>query len=192
MSEPEPDELRESLLSWVGRSLGHNGPAQAPDPVNVPMIRHWVDAMDDHNPIYLDEEAAAKTRHGGLVAPPAMLQTWLLPRPKIDGIGERRGMPTEDEGDNPIRALDRAGYIGSLMTNSELELRRYLRPGDRLSSETVVESISERKKTGVGQGYFLTWVTTYFDQHGEEVGTQLSRMFKFDPSEVAAAARQPG
>ena len=178
MSDPERDELRERLLTWVGRSFGHEGPATAPDPVNLPMIRHWVDAMDDHNPIYLDEEAASKTRHGGIVAPPAMLQTWVFPRPKIDGIGERRGMPTEDDQESPLRVLDRAGYIGALMTNSELEFVRYLRP-----------SISERKKTGVGYGYFLTWVTTYFDQQGEEVGSQLSRMFKFDPSSLQPQAR---
>ena len=182
MSDLERDELRESLLRWVGQSFGSEGPARAPDPVNVPMIRHWVDALDDHNPIYLDEDFATTTRHGGLVAPPAMLQTWIFPRPKIEGIGERRGMPTEDDSENPIRELDRAGYIGALMTNSELEFTRYLRPGDHLSSKTVVESVSERKKTGVGYGYFLTWVTTYFDQNGEEVGTQLSRMLKFDPS----------
>ncbi len=182
MSDPERDELREGLLAWVGKPMSGDGTAVAPDPVNVPMIRHWVDALDDHNPIYLDEEAASKTRHGGIVAPPAMLQTWIFPRPKIEGIGERRGMPTEDDAENPIRVLDRAGYIGALMTNSELEFARYLRPGDHLSSETIVESISERKKTAVGYGYFLTWVTTYFDQSGEEVGRQLSRMFKFDPS----------
>ena len=35
------------------------GPApRAADPVNVPMIRHWVEAMGDHNPVYVDEEAA--------------------------------------------------------------------------------------------------------------------------------------
>ncbi len=189
MTDQARDGLREELLTWVGRSLGQEGPAQAPDPVNVPMIRHWVDAMDDHNPIYLDDAAAAQTRHGGLVAPPAMLQTWIFPRPKIEGIGERRGMPTEDDSENPIRVLDQAGYIGALMTNSELEFERYLRPGDHLTSQTIVESVSERKKTGVGYGYFLTWVTTYFDQHGEKVGSQLSTMFKFDPSALMAEAQ---
>ena len=34
--------------------------------------------------------------------------------------------------DNPIRALDEAGYVGTLATNSELEFVRYLRPGDQL------------------------------------------------------------
>ena len=188
MSDREPDELHEHLLRWVGKSLNPDGPAQAPDPVNVPMVRHWVDAMDDHNPIYLDEEAAAATRHGGLVAPPAMLQTWLFPRPKIDGIGERRGMPTEDTSESPLRELDRAGYIGTLMTNSELEFTRSLRPGDQIHSQTTVESVSERKTTGVGQGYFLTWVTTYYDQDDEEVGSQLSRIFKFDPAALPPEA----
>ena len=189
MSDQERDELRESLLAWVGKPLSGEGRGEAPDPVNVPMIRHWVDALDDHNPVYLDEDAAAKTRHGGIVAPPAMLQTWIFPRPKIEGIAERSGMPTEDDSDNPIRALDRAGYIGALMTNSELEFARYLRPGDHLSSETIVESISERKKTSVGHGYFLTWVTTYFDQDGEKVRSQLNRMFKFDPSALLSEAQ---
>ena len=36
-----------------------SGPVtRAPDPVNLPMIRHWVEAMGDENPVYLDEEAA--------------------------------------------------------------------------------------------------------------------------------------
>ena len=68
MSDAEPDPLHERLSEWVGRSLSR-GPAVAPDAVNLPMIRHWVDALDDRNPVYLDEEAAARTRHGGIVAP---------------------------------------------------------------------------------------------------------------------------
>ena len=111
MTDEEVDELRDRLERYVGKPMGP--PSEAPDPVNVPMIRHWVDAFDDRNPIYEDESVAAKTHFGGLVAPPAMLQTWLCPRPKIDGIGERRGMPTEDDGDSSIGALDKAGYIGS-------------------------------------------------------------------------------
>ncbi len=36
----------------------------APDPVNQAMIRHWVEAMGDKNPVYTDPEAAAASVHG--------------------------------------------------------------------------------------------------------------------------------
>jgi acyl dehydratase len=182
MADPAADEVRARLEKYVGQPMG---PAlAAPDPVNVPMIRHWVAALDDRNPVYLDEAAAAATRHGGLVAPPAMLQTWGMPSPKLEGIAERGGSPVEIAADNVVRALDAEGFTGTLATNSELEFVRYLRPGDQLQLSNELESISSRKTTGLGQGYFVTWVTTYRDQHGEVVGRQSFRIFKFDPRTI--------
>ena len=185
MQSDERDDVREGLEQYVGKPMGP--PSEAPDPVNVPMIRHWVDALDDRNPVYLDPEIAATTRFGGIVAPPAMLQTWGMPRPKIQGIAERGGAPSEIRSDNPIRALDAAGYVGTLATNSELEFVRYLRPGDRLQQSSEVESISPRKTTALGKGYFLTWVTTYSADDGEIVGRQRFRILKFDPRTIDLA-----
>ena len=37
------------------------------DPVNLPMVHHWCQALDDQNPAYLDEDFAASTR-GHLIA----------------------------------------------------------------------------------------------------------------------------
>ena len=185
MEATEEDPVRARLEKYVGKAMGP--PSVAPDPVNVPMIRHWVDALDDRNPVYLDAEIAATTRFGGIVAPPAMLQTWGMPRPKIQGIAERGGAPDEMRFDNPIRALDEAGYVGTLATNSELEFVRYLRPGDHLHLSSEVESISNRKTTALGQGYFVTWLTTYRTADGEVVGHQLFRILKFDPSTIDLA-----
>jgi acyl dehydratase len=182
MTPPEADPVRQRLEPYVGKPMGP--PSVAPDPVNLPMIRHWVDALDDRNPIYLDEDAANHTRFHGLVAPPAMLQVWGMPRPKIEGIAERGGAPTEMRSENPITVLDQAGYVGTLATNSELEFVRYLRPGDQLTLSNEVESISNRKTTALGQGYFVTWVTTYRTTDGEVVGRQLFRILKFDPSTI--------
>ncbi len=168
------DAVRDSLEKYVGKP-----------PVNVPMIRHWVDAFDDRNPVYLDGAFAARTRFGAIVAPPAMLQTWTMARPKIAGIAERGGAPMEITSDNAISALNAAGFTGTLATNSELEFVRYLRPGDLLSTTNEVESISPCKTTGLGQGYFVTWVTTY-TVDGEVVGRQLFRVFKFDPRTIGA------
>jgi acyl dehydratase len=184
----EVDPLRVLLVEWFGWRLGAAGPAAAPDVVIVPLFRHWVEALVDRNPVYLDEDYAGTTRFGGIVAPPAMLQTWTMPRPKIEGIAERGGAPDEMVSDNPITVLDEAGYVGTLATNSELEFERYLRPGDRLQSSILMESISDRKKTSLGLGYFVTWVTTYTNGHAEVVGRQMFRVFKFDPATIGASA----
>lgn len=177
MSESTPEDLRARLDAFIGQRLGSGG-ATAPDPVNVPMIRHWVDAMDDHNPVYLEEDVATSSRFGGIVAPPAMLQTWTMSRPKIQGIAERGGAP-ESSVESPISVLDEYGYTATRATNSELEFERYLKPGDLLSSSTVIESISAEKTTALGKGFFVTWVTTYSDASGEVVGRQTFRVLKF-------------
>lgn len=179
----EADPLRARLLDAVGKPLGPSGPMRAPDPVNLPMIRHWVDAFDDHDPVYLDEGRAARSRFGGLVAPPAMLQTWTMGRPRLEGIAERGGSPVVIDPNNPIKLLDAAGYVGTLATNSEFEFQRYLRPGEAVSITMEIESISPRKKTSLGLGYFLTWLTHY-RVGDEEVGRQLFRIFKFDPNTI--------
>ena len=181
MAEDAADPLRAGLEEYVGKPLASSLPTVAPDAVNLPMIRHWVDALDDHNPVYLDADFAAATRFGDVVAPPAMLQTWTMARPQIEGIAERGGSAGEMGGRNPISILADAGYTATLATNSELEFERYLRLGDRLESATVLESISQRKQTALGRGYFVTWVTTYTDTQGEVVGRQRFRILKFQP-----------
>ncbi len=186
MSDDQADSLRARLEEYVGKPLG--APAVAPDEVNRPMIRHWVDALDDRNPVYLDDELAATTRFGGIVAPPAMLQTWTMGRPRIQGIAERGGAPDDMGSDNPIAALDESGYVGTVATNSELEFKRYLRLGDHLRTSTELESISDRKTTSLGQGYFVTWVTTYTNDRDEVVGRQVFRILKFDPATPGAAS----
>ncbi len=184
-TKQELDPVREKLLGLLGKPFGDGGRTLAPDEVNVPMIRHWVDALDDRNPIYLDEATAVSSGHSGIVAPPAMLQTWGMGRPTIAGIAERGGSASEIKGENVITKLAAEGFTGTLATNSEFEFDRYLQPGDLLESEGVLEAISERKTTGLGRGYFVTWLTTYTDQHGEEVGRQRFRVYKFAPGSAA-------
>lgn len=166
------------LRAQIGKPLGQ--PSVAPDPVNQPMIRHWATAMEDHNPIYVDPAAAAASRFGAIVAPPLMLQTWTMATPKITGIAERGGAPVE-HANNPLSPLDEAGFIATLATNSEFEVLRYLHLGDVLTSTMQIETVSDRKQTRLGPGYFITWVTTFRDAKDEVVGRQLFRILKFKP-----------
>ena len=89
-STEQKTEFRKKLDALIGQPTGGSGkPTVAPDPVNQPMIRHWAHALSDMNPVYLDPDFAAKSRFGGIVSPPVMLQAWTMPAPKIEGIAER-------------------------------------------------------------------------------------------------------
>jgi len=173
------EQALSAMRALIGKPLG--APAVAPDPVNQPMIRHWVAAMEDHNPVYTDPAFAAASRFGvGIVAPPLMLQTWTMPTPKISGIAERGGSPTEGA-QNPLTPFDEAGFIATLATNSEFEIVRYLRLGEVVTSTMEIESVSDQKQTRVGPGHFITWVTTFRDGQGMVVGRQMFRILKFKP-----------
>jgi hypothetical protein len=152
------------------------------------MIRHWAAAFEDANPVYVDPGAAAASRHGQIVAPPLMLQTWTMATPAITGIGERGGSPVAAApSDTPsaIQVLDEAGFTATLASNSEFEIERYLHLGEVVTASTVIEDISDQKQTRLGAGHFLTWITTWTDDAGGVVGRQRFRIFKFRPPEAA-------
>ena len=156
-------------------AAGESGPRPAPDPVNLPMIRHWVQAMGDTNPVYLDAEFAARSVHGGLVAPPAMAQVWTM-----------RGLqPAEDDGGDPLglmsAALDEAGFTSVVATNSDQEYYRYLRHGEHVTVRTSLESVTGPKRTALGEGWFVTTRSTWY-VGTEAVASMMFRVLKFRPS----------
>ncbi|HWP65074.1 MAG TPA: MaoC family dehydratase N-terminal domain-containing protein [Candidatus Limnocylindria bacterium] len=174
------------LQALIGQPIGP-ATSVAPDPVNQPMIRHWAAAFEDENPVYTDPDFAARSRFGGIVAPPCMLQTWTMATPKIRGIAARGGSPVELTGSNPLAILDEAGFTATLASNSEFEIERYVRLGERITASTVIEAISDEKETRIGRGHFVTWLTTYTVADGEVVGRQRFRIFKFKPNEAPPA-----
>ena len=169
------DDLLDRLRGYVGTQ----GPVQvARHPVNGPAIADWCDAIGDDNPCYADEDYAAKSRHGGLVAPPATLDIW--DRPGLPGqSGPRR--PTDDPRALVLRLLDDNGYVGVVAVNSELEIRRYLRPGDVLQNTQELVDVSPEKQTALGIGHFLTTRHRFTTSEGEHVGDLMFRILKFKP-----------
>ncbi len=159
----------------------------AQDAVNQAMIRHFVEAMGDENPIYVDGQAARATGRDGVVAPPPMLSTWLMVGYKAHTAAAAGAAP-----DTPmarlLAILAEAGFVGVVATNDEHEYVRELRLGDEIKMTTVIEDISPRKTTGLGTGHFITTLRTYTDQNDEVVARQRFRILRFDPSRAKPAA----
>jgi hypothetical protein len=197
-----PTENETRLITEARTFLGAepSGVRAARDDVNVAMIHHWCDAVDDRNPVYTEPEAAARTRHGGVIAPPALLGTWTMdgntgaasvwePRPPAGSAADQAEPGPRDQ---VLRRLEQAGYTSVVATNYEQTYLRALRPGDRLAETLTVEELSERKDTALGTGYFVTVRHDYFDAAGELAGVARMRLLKFKPPQrpapVAASA----
>ncbi|WP_307665898.1 bifunctional MaoC family dehydratase N-terminal/OB-fold nucleic acid binding domain-containing protein [Streptomyces sp. V1I1] len=151
------------LKAYEGRAAATAGVGK--DLVNEPMIRHWCEAMGDASPAYTGPDA---------VAPPTMLQAWTMGG--LSGHTDRSAAQ-----DELFALLDGAGYTSVVATDCEQEYLRPLRPGDRITFDAVIESVSELKTTKLGTGHF---VTTRMDVRadGEQAGTHRFRILKYAPA----------
>lgn len=167
------ETLLDKARAWVGKAA--NAPATARDPVNLPMIRRWCEAMGETNPIYTDEQAAKAAGHPGIVAPPAMLDVWTM-------APYRPGGRTAEQSFAVLNLFDEAGYGGVVATNVTQEYGRYLRLGDLVTLTTRVADVSDEKKTGLGTGHFVTLAYEFTNQDGEFLGRETFRVLMFKPN----------
>ncbi|MET9433611.1 bifunctional MaoC family dehydratase N-terminal/OB-fold nucleic acid binding domain-containing protein [Streptomyces sp. NPDC006551] len=168
----EVDGIQERLKAYEGRAAAIAGAGK--DPVNAPMIRHWCEAMGDTNTAYRGPDA---------VAPPTMLQAWTM--------GGLSGHTDRSEAyDGLLALLDGAGYTSVVATDCEQEYLRPLKPGDVITFDAVIESVSERKTTKLGTGHF---VTTRMDVRagGELAGTHRFRILKYAPASKRSWGKRP-
>jgi uncharacterized OB-fold protein/acyl dehydratase len=165
------------------KAEGKSKPRVGRHPVNQPMVDHWLDAMGDKNPIYVDEDAAKAAGHPGIVAPPAMIQVWTMM-----GLGGVRA--PDDPLTKILDLFDDAGYIGVVATNCEQTYHRYLRPGEEVSVTAELTDVVGPKRTALGEGFFITQKITW--QVGDEdVAEMMWRIMKFKPAEADAGAQVP-
>ncbi len=144
------------------KALGATEPRFARDPVSQPVINAWLDAIEDADPRWTQGEA-----------PPAMAQVWTMP-----GLRGTRG--ADDPLSGAMEMLDAAGYTSVLGTNCDQTYERYLRVGEQVSVTTQLEDVAGPKKTGVGEGYFVTTRNVW--RVGDEVVASMQfRVLKFKP-----------
>lgn len=167
-----PDDLQPRIEEI--KAAGKSEPRTGRDPVNQPMIHHWVDAIGDKNPIYVDDEAAKAAGHPGIVAPPAMIQVWTM-----GGLGAGR---SDDDPLSKMMALfDEAGYVGVVATNCEQTYHRYLQPGEQVTIHADITDVVGPKQTALGEGFFINQLITWTVAGGEPVAEMNWRIMKFKP-----------
>jgi uncharacterized protein len=172
------------------RAGGPGSPRLARDPVNLPTIRNWTDAIGDTNPAYTDADFAARSVHGHLVAPPAMVQVWTM-----QGLQPQAA----DDGSDPLgqmmRTLDEAGFESVVATNCAQTYHRYLRHGELLSLRSELTDVVGPKRTALGEGWFVSTKNIWYS--GDEAVAEMDwRVLKFRAGlaeqaggEIAADAR---
>ena len=164
MSEEEIREAAARLLA-----AGESRPRLARDPVNLPMIRNWLEALGGVGGADPDTDPTA---------PPAMIQVWTMP-----GLHGVRG--DDDPLGQMSAVLDQAGYTSVVATNCDQAYQRYLKLGEQLSVRARLLDVTGPKRTALGEGWFVTTRSTWFSA-GEPVATMDFRILKFKP------AVQPG
>jgi uncharacterized protein len=149
-------------------AAGDSRPRAARDPVNLPMIRNWLEALGGGGDPDPD------------TAPPAMIQVWTMP-----GLHGVRG--DDDPLGQMSQVLDEAGYTSVVATNCDQTYHRYLKLGEQLSVRARLLDVSGPKRTALGEGWFVTTRSTWFSS-GEPVATMDFRILKFRPATTAATS----
>jgi uncharacterized protein len=150
-------------------AAGESQPRAARDPVNLPMIRNWLEALG-----------------GGIgdpdpdTAPPAMIQVWTMP-------GQYGVRADDDPLGQMNQVLDQAGYTSVVATNCDQAYQRYLKVGEQLSVRTRLLDVTGPKRTALGEGWFVTTRSTWFSAD-EPVATMDFRILKFRRPEAVSAA----
>ncbi len=173
-----PGTIREAAQQVA--AAGESSARRGRDPVNLPMIRNWIEVIGDTSPVYTDPDFAAGSVHGGLVAPPAMIQVWTMP-------GLHRGRNDDDPLGLMTRALDEAGYTSVVATNCDQVYHRYLRHGEQVSVRASLLDVIGPKRTALGEGWFVTTRSTWY-AGDEPVATMDFRILKFRPRSRPAPA----
>ena len=141
-------------------------------PVERGAITAFVSASQNGNPVYWDADAQALT--DGAVAPATMLSVWFQP---IPWEPERTGDAV------PLRLhfelKQRFGYPEAIMSDNVATYYEPVRPGDELTSEQRLVSVSEQKTTRLGTGRFWVIDVEYRNQRDELVAVDRWTAFVY-------------
>ncbi len=127
-------------------------------------IRRFSQAIDDPNPLYVDEGYAKSTRYGTIIAPPLFCQAFAYDDTPVNQLRED-GIPKELEVPLPTKR--------ALGGGSSFEIGEPVRVGDTIKVRKKITDIY--KKTGKsGVLYFVVVDNLWTNQYGQLVSHEIA------------------
>ena len=154
-------------------------------PVEASHIMMFARAVGDTNPIYYDDDHAAGTEVGHIIAPPTFAQAsaqfdpdyFLRPKAGQKWFGSGRtasGTLVKDDagsGDDGGEKKSSGSSAGGLHAEQHFTYHRHLKPGDVLTGVNRPGEAWEKESKRAGILKFTESITEYRDQNGDLVVT---------------------
>lgn len=149
MSAEVPSELR--------ACIGSEATYTAPEEIGRASIRLFALAMQDDNPLHHDQDAAAASRHGGIIASPTLVcetnQFYRCAATEAGYFGHLWDLP---------------GLGGEFLRGgNEYEFNQPVRPEDRVTVTWKILDIQVRQTREGGRLIVVTSEARFVNQHGD-------------------------
>jgi acyl dehydratase len=122
-------------------------------------IRHYAHGIGDDNPLWCEPDYAARTRWGGLIAPPSFL--FATSRIVSGYVG---GLPG----------------VHAMWAGAEWTWHLPVRRNDAITSEAWLKELVEHQTTFAGRAIQQTYHVDFYNQHGDHVAGADSWCFRTD------------
>jgi acyl dehydratase len=142
-------------------------------PVEASHIMMFARSVCDDNPIYYDEDYAAGTEVGRIIAPPTFAQASAQFDPDYP-LRPRVGQPWLGSGAGPGGAQsddEVSAGAGGLHAEQHFQYHRHLQPGDLLRATSRPGETWQKQSKRAGTLTFTETITDYHDQNGDLVIT---------------------
>src|SRR5690606_23642144 len=126
------------------------------------LIRHWLETVEDANPLYNDRDYARSRGFKDIIAQPGMnictlVMPYRWPMKEFHKTRQLLHFEVKELLELPV----------GILANYETFFYRPVEIGDRLSTTGRLVEISEFKRTRLGEGYFTKLETNYYNQRDE-------------------------
>jgi len=132
------------------------------------LVRRYVEAVGDTNPLWQDEEYAKTTKYEGIAAPPWLLCASMAMFPTIS---QAKMIPTVI----PEALLPHEHVLDG---GGEWEFFLPLRVGDTITSRTKLINVFEREGK-IGKMLFFVYETGYTNQRGDLVARSSTTLINY-------------